>query len=383
MTRSYIRLAGAAAMLWAAAAQAAPTTEEKIDLLSEELERLKAEVARKDSGPMVDKATRTASTTVGGYGELHYNNLDSKKEIDFHRFVLFFGHKFTERLRLFSELELEHSNTESGGAVELEQAYLEFDLSERLRARGGLFLMPVGIINETHEPPTFYGVERNPVERHVIPATWWEGGAALSGSLGTGFSTDVAITSGLKIATSGDAAWNIREARQNVAEASADSLGYIGRLRWAGVPGLEIVGSLYYQNDLTQSVGGVAPVRATLGEGHVVFSKGSVTVKVLYAQWHLTGGDGVSNPAMDGSDVQNGWYVEPSYKITPKWGVFARYNEFDNRAGNLNSTKTERRQTDLGVNYWPHPQVVIKFDVQNQQGASNDDGFNLGIGYMF
>ena len=381
MTRSYIRLAGAAAILWAVAAQAAPTTEEKIDLLSEELERLKAEVTRKDRGPAANKAAGT--TTVGGYGELHYNNLDSKKEIDFHRFVLFFGHKFTERLRLFSELELEHSNTESGGAVELEQAYLEFDLSERLRARGGLFLMPVGIINETHEPPTFYGVERNPVERYVIPATWWEGGAGLSGSLGAGFSTDVAMTSGLKIATSGGDAWNIREARQNVAEASADSFGYIGRLRWTGVPGLEMAGSLYYQDDLTQSASATAPVRGVLAEGHVVINKGPATLKALYAQWHLTGGDVAANPAADGSDVQNGWYIEPSFKITPQWGVFARYSEYDNQAGSLNPAHTERRQTDVGINYWPHAQVVIKFDVQNQAGAVNDDGLNLGIGYMF
>ena len=41
-------------------------------------------------------------TTLGGYGELHYNNLDGsgggkdKKEIDLHRFVLFIGHEFNE-----------------------------------------------------------------------------------------------------------------------------------------------------------------------------------------------------------------------------------------------------------------------------------------------
>ena len=75
--------------------------------------------------------------------------------------------------------------------------------------------------------------------------------------------------------------------------------------------------------------------------------------------------------------------MEPAFKITSQWGVFARYSEWDNRAGNANTTDTLKRQTDVGVNYWPHPQVVVKFDVQNQEGATNDDGFNLGIGYMF
>ena len=47
------------------------------------------------------------------------------------------------------------------GEVELEQAYLEFDLNSGLHSRAGVFLLPVGILNETHEPPTFY--ELNPV----------------------------------------------------------------------------------------------------------------------------------------------------------------------------------------------------------------------------
>ena len=44
---------------------------------------------------------RPSSTTIGGYGEVHYNNISNdktgttNKEIDFHRFVLFFGHEFS------------------------------------------------------------------------------------------------------------------------------------------------------------------------------------------------------------------------------------------------------------------------------------------------
>ncbi|OUR68170.1 porin, partial [Cycloclasticus sp. 46_83_sub15_T18] len=116
-------------------------------------------------------------TTIGGYGELHYNNLSGKggasdkDAIDFHRFVLFFGHEFSDDIRFFSELELEHSIAGDGkdGEVELEQAYIDFDLNDQHTARAGLFLLPVGIINETHEPPTFYGTERNPVEKNIIP----------------------------------------------------------------------------------------------------------------------------------------------------------------------------------------------------------------------
>ena len=123
-----------------------------------------------------------SKTVIGGYGELHYNNIEDTESIDFHRFVLFFGHEFTESIRFFSEFELEHALSGDGkpGEVELEQAYIEMDLTESTTLKTGLFLVPVGIINETHEPPTFYGVERNPVEKNIIPATWWEAGAGFN-----------------------------------------------------------------------------------------------------------------------------------------------------------------------------------------------------------
>ena len=128
-------------------------------------------------------------TQLGGYGELHYNNLAGegaaadKDEVDLHRFVLFIGHQFTDRIRLFSELEIEHAISGEGenGEVELEQAYLEMDLTAHHRLAAGVQLIPVGFLNETHEPPTFYGVERNPVETNILPSTWWEAGLGLRG----------------------------------------------------------------------------------------------------------------------------------------------------------------------------------------------------------
>ena len=121
-------------------------------------------------------STGKSDTNIGGYGELHYNNLSNgtgsqKKEIDFHRFVLFFGHEFSNKVRLFSELELEHalSGESKPGEVELEQAYVQIDLDDNMTLSTGVFLIPVGIMNETHEPPTFYGTERNPVGKKYHP----------------------------------------------------------------------------------------------------------------------------------------------------------------------------------------------------------------------
>ena len=139
-----------------------------------------------------------ANVTIGGYGEVHYNNYkaddnnstnfqggDEFDEFDIHRFVLFFGYQFTDKLRFYSEVEIEHGGVESdgdplGGEVEIEQAFVEWDFAENTSILGGVFLLPVGILNETHEPDTFYGVERNNVEAVITPATWWAVGSKLT-----------------------------------------------------------------------------------------------------------------------------------------------------------------------------------------------------------
>lgn len=343
-----------------------------------------------------------SKTTIGGYGELHYNNLDGqqnylkngtlndkgdsdKDEIDFHRFVLFFGHEFNDRLRLFSEFELEHAlvkdtkDGSNGGEVELEQAYIQYDLNDQHRVSAGVLLTPVGIINETHEPNTFYGTERNNVEKNIIPTTWWEGGAMLSGELAQGFSYDLAMTSGLK--TSGDNDYAVRNGRQKVSEADAEDFAYTGRLKWTAIPGVELGSSLNYQEDITQSTGGAAGAgSAMLWEAHAVIEQGAFGLRALYATWDLDG-DG---PESVGADEQTGWYIEPSYKFSDNVGVFTRYSLWDNQAGN--STDSEYTQWDIGMNWWIDPQVVVKLDYQDQSSPANQtelDGVNIGLGYQF
>ncbi len=336
--------------------------------------------------------TPVSATHIGGYGELHYNNLDGsggasdRKQIDLHRFVLYFGHDFDDRLRFQSELELEHAfaaDTADGsapGEVELEQAYVEYDLRDDLSARAGLFLVPVGILNETHEPPTFYGVERNPVEQAIIPSTWWEAGVALTGRWGDGFGYDLALHSGLD--TSAAAGYAVRAGRQNGAKAQADDPAVTARLRWHGLPGIELAGTLQYQADITQGRDPLAG-SATLAEIQGVFQHGPWGLKALYARWHLQG----SGPAAIGADDQNGFYLEPSYRIGPRLGLFARYNRWDNQAGSNSGTARDstRVQWNLGLDWWLHPDVVLKADYQKQDNddGANRDGINLGIGYQF
>jgi hypothetical protein len=321
--------------------------------------------------------------SIGGYGELHYNNLtgkggaSDKDEIDFHRFVLFFGHEFNDDIRFFSELELEHSIAGEGksGEIELEQAYVDFDLNDQHTARAGIFLLPVGIINETHEPPTFYGTERNPVEKNIIPATWWAAGAGTHGQFGSGFSYDAYIHSGLSVASD----FKIRDGRQKVSKAKASDPAVTARLKYTGIPGLELAVSAQHQQNIGQGL--VAGLDSgNLIETHAIWNNGPFGIKALYAMWDIDG----SAAKAAGADKQEGFYVEPSYRLSDKLGVFARFNQWDNKAGNSVSD-SEKEQWDVGINYWPHEDVVIKADYQHQNNADDAEqsGLNVGLGFQF
>jgi len=328
-------------------------------------------------------------TSLGGYGELHYNGGDAD-ELDFHRFVLFIGHEFNDRIRLYTELEVEHAVSEPGapGAVELEQAWLEFDLTQQASARAGLFLLPVGILNEKHEPPTFYGVERNRVESNIIPTTWWEGGAGLAYTLKDGIRLDAQIHGGLNVTTTGSDAFKVRSGRQQVAESKLRDPAVTARVRYTGMPGIDLASSLQYQFDVTQGDPGDPATSATLWEAHADITRKvandiSVGLRALYARWDLGG----NSAAAVGRDEQYGWYVEPSVRFTTRsgdLGVFARYSEDDNTAGDGANSKFG--EVAVGFNYWPHPDVVLKLDYQVQrppEGTAKDNRLNLGLGFQF
>ncbi|MGB5398194.1 MAG: porin [Gammaproteobacteria bacterium] len=370
MLRKAITLAAAGGIA-SLSVNALAVTDAEFEALQNQLNAL---ADRVESGPA------ETDTQIGGYGELHYNNTGDgsgqrKKELDFHRFVLFVNHQFSNDIRLFTEIEIEHSVAGEGqnGEVEIEQAYVQFDLDEETRLNAGLFLLPVGILNETHEPTTFYGVERNPVEKNIIPTTWWEGGAMLSGHNDSGVSYDIALHSGINVDPT---SINIRSGRTKVSEAPANNWAMTGRIKDTGLAGLELAASLQVQDDITldssDNVDGAA-----LFETHAIWNTGPVTLRALYASWRI---DGAGAEAL-GKDVQDGAYIEAAYKLNPSHGVFVRHNVWDN--GGV-AADTQQAQTDIGYNYWPHEDVVIKIDYQAQdKNAGDNDGVNVGIGYQF
>jgi len=336
------------------------------------------------------QATEPRKTTIGGYGELHYNKLSAQdpahdvEMIDFHRFVLFFGHEFNDKTRFYSEVELEHalvadSGGETPGEVELEQAFIEFDLRPGLHSRAGIFLLPVGIINETHEPTTFYGVERNDVENIIVPSTWWEAGAAINGRLGSDWDWVVAASSGLQMETTGSNAFRVRSGRQKVAKALASDGAITGRLRYMGISGLQAAVTVQYQFDPSQ-IANDGLDDGTLVEAHIDYQRSGFGLRALVAHWDFSG-DAVEAA---GADKQTGWYIEPSYRLNNKLGFYTRYEEVD-----AARNSDQFNQWELGLNWWPAENVVIKFDYRDRSHDLDSErgrdftGIDIGLGYSF
>ncbi len=337
-------------------------------------------------------------TSVGGYGEVHYNNIDAddaardNKETDIHRYVLFVNHEFNDRVRFFSEFEIEHGlvkDTADGsgnGEVEIEQAFIELEIDDNHQAKAGLFLVPVGILNETHEPPTFYGVERNDVENILIPSTWWENGVAFSGQYANGFSWDAAVTSGLEVPTTGSSAFRIRSGRQKSSNASAEDLAYTLRLAYSGIPGLQLAGTYQHQTDISQ-MSGDGLDEGRLLSASAIYNNGGFQLRALWADWDL---DGTLVEAA-GGDSQSGWYVEPSYRfqitehdLIESVGVYTRYEDIDGIR-----IQDQFEQWEIGVNVWPTDNVVFKIDYRDREhdlpAAAGRDfkALDLGIGFQF
>ncbi|MDQ7074191.1 MAG: porin [Gammaproteobacteria bacterium] len=344
----------------------AAVDEARIEQLEAQIEALADMLEQGGSG------VATQATQFGSYGELHYQaNEKGNNKIDFHRWVLFMSHEFSEKIRFFSELEVEHAMVGEGqaGALELEQSYISLTPRSGTEVKLGLFLLPIGIINETHEPPRFYGVERNPIEKIIVPATWWESGAMLSQQFASGISYDVALHSGLNVSDSVD----LRKGRQRSANANGNAWAVTGRLNYSGLAGLLFSLALQHQSDLNQSASDSLGA-AQLYESHLVWQSGALSLKALYAVWNIEG----RQARLLKKDRQQGGYLEAAYRLNPQWGVFVRQNSWQT------VRDIDQEQLDFGVNWWLHEDVVVKLDYQqSNQSAGDLQALNLGVGYQF
>lgn len=341
---------------------------------------------------------------ISGYMESHVNKAEGEPVIgDFHRFVLLFGHSFSDRIQFWSELELEHALVEGGrpsGELELEQAYLDFLVKPWLNFRSGIMLAPVGLVNERHEPPTFNGVERPFVDTVILPSTWFEPGAGIFGDLGGGFVYKAYAMAPLN-ASLFNAEEGIREGRQKAFESIVQNPAITGRLEYHGLPGLSLGGS-FWTGKSGFATPGINP-RVNVFEFDGRFSVSRFDFRGEWANLTLDQTERLNsllqrttgvNPNI--AERMRGFYLEGAYHLLPlrqryDLVAFSRYENFDtqNRMahGFLPLKEFDRDALVTGLTFFPEPDVALKFDytvLRNQSRLIKArNGVNLGIGWWF
>ena len=341
---------------------------------------------------------------LSGYMDFHFNKANGEDGVlDFHRFVLLLSHSFSSRIRFVGELEVEHAfveGLEEAGELELEQAYVDFLLSRRLNVRAGMLLMPIGIINERHEPPVFNGVERPFVDTVIVPTTWFDVGAGIHGELGRGLRYRAYVVAPLN-SLEFNAEEGIRGGRQKGSQANVRNVAFTARTEYLGLRHLTLGASVWSGESSFATPR--LDTSVTVGELDARYRRDRLELRGQFAQVHIADAARLNDSVGRGVGVSpniasalRGFYGEAAYRVwnagAPRDLVaFFRYENFDTQfrmpAGFLPLKEFDRDAWVTGVTYYPDPDVAVKADyiyLRNQSGIfANRHLVNVGLGWWF
>lgn len=347
-----------------------------------------------------------SAVTVGAYAEMLYNQPEGDNgELDVQRMVLLFGYRFNDKTQFVTEVELEHVNE-----IFVEQAFVNYSVGNNVSLRGGLMLVPMGIINEFHEPTTFNGTERPGMDNAIVPTTWREIGVGVAGrfndiNLGyqayvfNGFkSTEANGAGGLSGFLGGSS--GLRGGRQKAIQSTIDSPTLSTKLDYYGIPGLRLGLSTYFGK--TQAEDDIE----TLEGANIGIAMVGVDARYAYDRFTARGqfinaslSDTEEYNTATGRDLGSalrGFYVEGAYNLLPmdkeqKLYVFTRYEQYDTHANTegslIRNEAYDRTDVTTGLTYHIAPGVVLKGDYQFRSNALEGDDIkdrlNFGIGVWF
>ena len=347
-------------------------------------------------------------THVGGYGEITYKNSqgDAVPRFNIPRFVIYLDHYFNDKWAFKSETEIEDVRVErgEGGEIGLEQAFLDYHANTHINWRGGLLLIPMGIINQTHEPNTFYSVERPLFDQEVIPTTWREIGTGIYGDITDGIKYQLLLTEGLKGEGLSMETTDGAKQEGSAGEASSDEVAgsdashpaITAKLDFLPLAGLRIGAALYYQQNAFD----------TLPAG----SSGTFFMFVLDARYehgplHIRAEGGEFDVAPGGSGYYStpsnalGGYGEIAYNVLPLFSQsesellpFVRYESFTFTGPDVSTDanaaagpSVAHTSITAGVAFKPLDNIILKADyrITKVEGMPDYKQFSLGGGFAF
>lgn len=353
--------------------------------------------------------------TIGGYGQLDYvQKLDADKynnaSLDVHRLVMLFGYKFDSRTSFVTEIEFEHVKE-----VYIEQAFLDYKINRYMNFRTGLLLIPMGFINEYHEPTSFNGAQRPFTDTYIVPSTWREIGAGITGNfLNAGINYQLYLFNGFN-SYDGEARLNgassFRAGRQKAARSFMSSPNLGARVQYYGLPSLNLSLSSYYGKSQSTLYNGIDKndTEAVRKADSSVVNTFWTGLDALYQkkawdlrfQFYYVGiQNSLNYNQFTGSDLGSallGYYLEAGYDIlrffpstTQKLKPFIRYElvntHFRTEGDMLKNDAYNRNYIITGIGWWMSPGAVLKADLQFGSHKASDiftKTINLGMGVRF
>jgi hypothetical protein len=413
MNRSLFLLRIAALAAAAASLAAQETIEQRLDRLERENRDLRTRVdsiAPPAQGgnaaadvPGFGKAYATDhGVSLAGYGEALFTQNSGRTDVaDALRTVLYFGYRFDERWLFHSEIELEHGTTSdssgtttSGGEVSLEFGYLEYEACPSLSLRTGMVLVPVGLVNEQHEPTLFLPAQRAQTENRILPTTWRELGVEALATfgdceakwfVGTGLDGEEFSASGY------------RGGRQKGNREAADDIATALRFDVRPCEAVTVGASGFYQKAGQDGLRGTTPIPeldTVIAEGHVDWRPGRWIVRGLVASaWNDDAAQFDSATGRNLAERLFGAYAEVGYDVAP-WLCrdgcaalipFVRYENIDTQAdmpaGIAANPANDSRILTVGLHVRPIERIVFKVDFESWDDSF--DRLNLSMGYVF
>jgi hypothetical protein len=342
-----------------------------------------------------------------GYGEINLNRPTTngpETTMDVRRFVFGFLYRFDEKTKFVSEVEIEHavSSADDPGEVEIEQAYIERQFTSVFSGRAGLMLMPVGLLNENHEPTAYYGVERNFVETAIIPTTWREGGLQAVANF-AGFTVQAGASTSFNLnkwdfgAAGEGGAEPLGSIHQELAQARAHDWAGFGAVNYRGVPGL-LVGASGFAGRASQGQPGVPSSTVSIWDAHARWTPWRLDLSALYARGNFSNTAALNAPHVGEPvlipETFDGWYAQGAIRAWSDGDMalapFVRYEQLntgrsfaDLGAGLTPAALPTEGVFTAGVNFYLTSGVVLKADIQRFKEATASNRVDLGLGWSF
>jgi hypothetical protein len=263
--------------------------------------------------------------------------------------------------------------------------YLDFLINENLNVRLGNFLVPMGLVNERHEPTLFTTVQRPQTERYIIPSTWHESGAMVFGNITDDISYKVAGITSLDTLEDGSK-W-LRSGRGASFKQKNPEYAGVARVDYTGINGLFVGASTYF------GTSGIGEDSTTfMYDIHADYKNSGFRAYGIYSQVMRSKANTIGT---NGVKEAGGGYLNLSYDVLASTSssfslpVFAQYESVNPQAEFADGTSFDAvNTTTVGVNFFPHEQIVLKADYamadnDYSNSGKTSDTFSLSMGFIF